>query len=377
MNSKTYIWVVFLSLLFVACSEDDNDVQEEDVATEIPSFILIGEDEENVYQYSYDAQLASGDISNLSQEDGVNLNYLSLRQASDLVTFFSFFEGSFSLIQRNVNTNSTITLENFLTVSGERSIIWGATSESQIFMAYYSPPGSGALGVRTIDTDTGLFVDTPLATDVFDTLEPMYFNNRLFAAYLDFSDKYHLVVFDSENQAVLRTFDFEDFFPSIFINEEGNLVIVKGSATSDFLLELYDLDTMDFLGQTSFTLDQFLSTGPIQAYLLDNKLYYFDILIQPSPVPQAPAVYDFSDGTNNTTDIINLMQQAQDEIGRSIFISSFGFDTNSRIFLVGYAIISENSTFDGGVIIITEDGGFIDLIELPFVPTYFLETQFF
>ena len=377
MNSKIYIWRVFLSFLLVACSADDNELQEEDATTSIPNFILVGEDEENVYQYSYDSQLALGNITNLSQENGVSLNYLSLRQASDLITFFSFFEGSFSLIQRNVNTNSTITLENFLTVSGERSIIWGATSENQIFMANYSPPGSGALGVRTINTDTGSFVDTSLATNVFDTLEPMYFNNRLFAAYLDFSDKYHLIVFDSENRAVLRAFDFGDFFPSFFINEEGNLVIVKGNANSDFLLELYDLDTMDFLGQTSFTLDQFLSTGPIQAYLLDNKLYYFDILVQPSPVPQAPAVYDFSNGTNKTTDIVSLMQQAQDEIGNSIFVSSFGFDTNSRIFLVGYGIISENSILDGGVIIITEDGGFIDLIELPFVPTYFLETQFF
>ena len=82
-------------------------------------------------------------------------------------------------------------------------------------------------------------------------------------------------------------------------------------------------------------------------------------------------------GINNTTDIVNLIQQVQDEIGKNIFVSSYGFDANSRIFLVGYRALTDNSTLEGGVIIITEDGNLIDLIELPFVPTYFVETQFF
>lgn len=376
MNSKVYLGVVFLSLLLVGCSNDDNELRENEITTTIPDFQLIGEDEESVFQYSYSSQSGSGSTTNLSQEINVGLDYLSLRQASDVVTFFSFFEGNFSLIQRNVRTNSTLNLENFISVSDERSLIWGATSESQIFMSYYSPPSSGALGVRTIDVDTGSFVDTPLATNVFDTLEPLYFNNRLFAAYLDFSDKYHLVVFDTENLAVIRAFDFGDFFPSIFINDEGNLVIIKGNAGAEFLLELYDLDSIDLLGQTTFTLDQFLSTGPIQAYLVDNKLYYFDILVQPSPVPQAPAVYDFSSATNNTTNIVNLIQLAQDEIGKNIFVSSFGFDANTRIFLVGYGILTDNSTLDGGILIVTEEGELIDIIELSFVPIYFVESQF-
>ena len=374
MSSKITFWIVSLSFIFWACSNDDNGIADDQETTvNISDFKLIGEDLENIYQYNYNSETETGDIANLTISNGVDRNYVTLSQADEFISFFSFNDGSFSLVRKDLNSSSSQAVEDFISVSDERSIIWGSTSESQIFMSYYAPPGTGQLGVRTIDLDSGDFADTELATEVFDTLDPLYFNGRLFAAYIDFSDRYHMVVFDTENLVVLRAFDFGDSFPSILINEEGNPVIFRGDGGSDFTLELYDLETMDLLGSTEFTLNKFLSTGAFDAYLVDNRLYYLDFLIQPSPVPFAPAVFDFGSGSSSTVDIFSILQQAQETLGNDILLTAYGFDVSNSIFLLGFASVSELDEFNGGVLVIDENGTLIDVMELPFVPTYFIK----
>lgn len=374
MNSRITLWFISLSFLFWACSNDDNEIDDvRETPVTFSDFNLIGEDLENIFQYSYNSEDETGDVTNLTLSNGVDRNYVTISQAEEFISFFSFIDGSFSLVRKDINSSSSLDVENFISVSDERSIISGTTSTSQIFMFYYAPPGSGQLGVRTIDIDSGTFVDTELASGVFDTLDPLYFNGRLFASYVDFSGGYHLVVFDTENLAVIRVFDFGEFFPSVLIDSDGNPVIIKGNGASDFVLELYDLETMELQGSTDFVLNKFLSTGSLDAYLTNNRLYYLDFLVQPSPVPFAPAVFDFGTGSNSTTDIFALMQQAQDSLGNDILLTSYGFDAQNSVFFLGFGLVSELEDFNGGVLVIDENGTFVDIIELPFIPTYFVK----
>ena len=373
MNPKFVFWSICFALVFWNCSNDDDAEMQAESLLEIPDFQLIAEDTESIFWYSYDAELESANTINLTEEDNLNRFYISLRQVVDKLSFFSLFDGSFSLLQKNISNNSIVSVENFISISAERSIIWGTTTESQILMAYYSPPSSGELGVRTQDIESGSFDDTQLASDVFETSEPLYYNQRLFAAYLDNNNRYNMVVFDTENLAIIRTFDFEDQFPSLLIDDDGNLVILTGKQGS-FTRQVYDVVNMDLLDTENFSLGQFLETGPLDAFLVNNKLYYKNGLIQPSPLPFAPAVFDFSTGESQVVDIISIRDTVREQIDRDIIPTAFGFNTVNRIFLMAYAEASTDDSFLGGVLVIAENGDLIDILELPFVPTYFIKS---
>ena len=373
MKPRGIFWHIILILLFWNCSKDDEMTSADDFASQIPDIQIIGEDAGSIYWYDFDAESSTGTTVNLTEEDNVDRLYIALRQVSDVLSFFSLSDGNYSLVQKHLDTGESSEIVNFLSISGERSIIWGTTTESQILMGYYSPPGSRQLGVRSIDPSTGTFTDSPLATGVFTNAAPMYFEKRLFAAYLDVSNSYHMVVFDTENLSVMRVFDFEEEFPSLLIDGDRNFVILRGNS-GVFSRETYDVNTMELLEQTSFNLQQFLSTGPINAYLIDDVLYYQYSLVQPAPVVSTPATYNFDTRESTITDIISIIQQVEAEIGGEITLTAFGLDVRSKTFLMGYALNSNPVSFEGGVIFISEKGDLIDVQELPFVPTYFIRS---
>ncbi len=372
MKSKKFYLLSIFVVFLLGCSNDDNSPEEIESEASVPAFELIGEDESSIYRYQYDPVSESGRITNLSQEDNVNRFYITLRQVREVLSFFSLANGSFSLLQKNLLDNSTNAVDDFISISGERSIIYGATSETQILMAYYSPPNTGQLGVRTLDIATGDFVDTPLATNVFDTSVPLYFGQRLFVSYLDDTDRYQMLVFNTENLTIIRTFEFGDRFPSFFINEEGNLVLLSG-LSGMFNREIYDIDRMELIEESSFQLDQFFSTGPIEAYLSGEKLYYQFNLVQPSPIATTPAIYDFLTDENTVVDLVSILEEVKAEVGPELVLTDFDYDVENGIFLLGYALGGAEITFEGGAIVISEEGELIGIEQLPFVPTYFIK----
>ena len=372
MKIKTLIGVLLFAFFLINCDKNDDETEQVNLEVGIPDFQMIGEDGDSIYWYVYDADEESATAVNLSQEDQLDRLYISLRQTNEVLSFFSLIQGSFSLQQKNTQNGSTLSVENFISVTGERSIIWGTTSESQIMMAYYSPPNSGQLGLRTLDISSGNFTDIPLATNVFDTSEPLYFNKRLFISYLDNNNRYNMVVVNTDTLQVIRTFEFNDRFPSLLIDNEGNFVLILGKEGS-FVREIYEPSSMTLLDSLSFDLEQFLDTGPLDAYLIDDSLFYLYNLIQPSELPRTPAMFNLQTGESLIVDILEIRETIRQRTGRDIVPTAFGFNVPDRTFLMGYAESTLEVSWDGGVMVIAENGELIDIIELPFVPTYFVK----
>ncbi len=368
---KFYLLAIIMAFLW-GCSSDDNSIAEAETEDSIPAFELIGEDESSIYRYQYDPFSETGSTANLSQEDNVARNYITLRQVNEVLSFFSLSAGSFSLVQKNLLNNSATAVDDFISISPERSIIYGATSETQILMAYYSPPNSGQLGVRTLDIASGTFVDTPLATNVFDTSVPLYFGQRLFVSYLNNTNQYEMLVFNTADLTIVRTFEFGDRFPSFFINKAGNLVLFRG-LSGMFSREIYDIEIMELIEERTFQLDQFFSTGPIEAYLSAEKLYYQSSLVQPAPIASTPAIYDFLTNENTVIDLISILDDVRAEVGQELVLTDFDYDVENGVFLVGFAKSGQGIDFEGGVMAISENGTLIGVVELPFVPTYFIK----
>ena len=374
MNPKTLLVSLIIALLFWHCSDDNIGVLETEMETsgETPDFRLIAEDETSIFLYTYDSDSDEGESVNLTLEDNVDRFYISLRQLAEELSFFSLINGSFSLFQKNLSDQSTTAFEDFLMISSERSVIWGTVSENQILMANYNPPGSGQLGIRSLDMNTGVFADTPLATNVADTGNPLYYRQRLFIDYLDNNDRYNMVVMDTENLELLASFAFENSIPSFLIDDSGDFVLLSGDQ-GNFRREVYDVASLDLIEESSFSLEQVLSPGPLDGYLVNERLYYQYILTQPSNVATAPAFFDFTTAESQIVDISMIRDEVIDELGFTITLTAFGFDELSRTYLMGYGASLASESYDGGVIVIDENGDRINVIELPFVPTYFIK----
>ena len=373
VNPKILLYTALAALFFWNCSNDDMNGEELEASNDIPDFQIIAEDETNIFWYTYEAMSEQGNTVNLTLEDNVDRNYISLRQVGDVISFFSLRDGSFSLLQKNVNDQSTRSIEDFISVSPERSIIWGAVSEDQILMANYNPPSSGQMGIRSLDISTGLFEDTPLASGVADTGNPLYYQERLFIDYFDNTGQYNMVVMDTENLELLRFFDFGDSIPNFLIDDNGNFVLLVGDQ-GNYRQEVYDVVNMDLIDQSTFVLEQVFLPGPLDAYLEDDRLYFQYILTQPSPVATAPAFFDFNTSENQIVDIVSIRDEVIAQQGKTISLTAFGFDRLSRTYMMGFGLSAADESFDGGVIVINENGDLIDVIELPFVPTYFIKS---
>ena len=374
MNPKTLLVSLVIALLFWHCSDDNIGVLETEMETsgETPDFRLVAEDETSIFLYTYDSDSDEGESVNLTLEDNVDRFYISLRQLAEELSFFSLINGSFSLFQKNLSDQSTTAFEDFLMISSERSVIWGTVSEDQILMANYNPPGSGQLGIRSLDMNTGVFADTPLATNVADTGNPLYYRQRLFIDYLDNNDRYNMVVMDTENLELLASFAFENSIPSFLIDDSGDFVLLSGDQ-GNFRREVYDVASLDLIEESSFSLEQVLNPGPLDGYLVNERLYYQYILTQPSNVATAPAFFDFTTAESQVVDISMIRDEVIDELGFTITLTAFGFDELSRTYLMGYGASLASESYDGGVIVIDENGDRINVIELPFVPTYFIK----
>lgn len=364
----------FITTLFLGCNNDDN--QYEMISeVQMPNYWVIGENFQSVFQFNYDGTLDEGELVNLTSESNINREYLTLRQVSELLTFFSFAAGSFSAVQRNYVTGESTFLNEFYSISNERSVTWGANSENKLFLGFFSPEGSTNYGIRTINLTTEEVIDLIVENNVIDVFDPLYYGDRLLIAFLDQQSNYKLAVLDTESNNLIRTFDFGKLVPSILIDKEGDMIIISGNSVSDYDLTIYDLKTLEVLQEDQFSINRYFFAGPIQseACIVNEKLYYLNLYAQPSLIPFGPAIYDFITKENRIIDMLSIVQEVQDEVGQNIELTAFDYNEKSNTFLMGYAKLVNEETLEGGIIIISEEGGLLRNTKLKFAPTRFID----
>jgi hypothetical protein len=372
MNSFKILGLSLALAFLAACSKDDGPVIINEKAT-IPNFKMIGEDAESIFQYSYNAPQERGTQINLTQTLGLDIFYLTLRQVDEVLSFYSFISGSFSILQQNTLSGEANTYADFYTVTEERSITWGTNSEDLLFLGYYSPKGSRNYGIRTIDPSDGSFTDLAIEFNIEQAYDPLYHRQRLLMTYKDAAGAYKIAIFNTESRSILATLEFGEAVPNVVIDEDGNIGVVIGTGNSNFLYHTYDIETLFLQRESFFVLDKFLPPGPLQGAVYGNTLFYTNSLAQPSPIAFGPAYFDFENNTDFVIDILSIVQAVETEMGFTIALTAMRYIEDTEVFLVGYANANISTEIVGGVLVISKTGSLLERIEVPFAPTYFVK----
>ncbi len=362
-------------ILLLSCSKDDGSELSEVQTATLPDYTVIGENFFGVFQFIYSGDTENGSQINLTEESNVLREYLTLRQVSETLTFFVFSAGKFSAVQRNIFTGATDYINEFYTDSNERSVIWGATSEEQIFLATYSPRGSSNFGIRIFNIDTEEEEDLFIEEDVNSIYQPLYMQGKLFLVYLDEQLRYKLTVIDTNLKEIIRTFDFGNSAPSIFITESNDLGIISGDNDNSYNLEVYDSNTLEVLRQENLILNGNFRPGAVQTQVksFEEGLFYLNYYPQPAPFRFGPAFYDIRSKENTVVDMATIGQQIQNEIGLPIELTAFDYNSSTETFLVGYTTFISPNILEGGILIISKQGELLEHEVLNFAPDYFIQ----
>ncbi|NAY91543.1 hypothetical protein GTQ34_06405 [Muricauda sp. JGD-17] len=364
---RDWIWMVAI-LLLAGCSTDDDSTLD---ASKFPGtkFTVIGEDLNKVYQFSYDSEMASATTFDLTLDMGVETDYLTLRQTGDLLSFYSFFQGKFSIALKELTTGDIRVFEDFYTNTPERSITWGINNSSNVFFGYFGPFDSPNLGLQDVQLEGPESEDVVVDFNVGATFDPMLFDERLYMPFRDNLGNYKLTFYDLDSKVLGPTLSFGLDSFGFFITQNGDLAIIKNDSNST--LELYD--ALDLSFQESIVLNITLgsSIGAIHdAILIGDELYFNFIYPQPSRFVEGPAIYNLNTMETKLVDIGGLVNQVEAEIEKSVLLINQVFDPLQRIFLIGYG--TSGDVVEGGVMVASETGELLDLVSLPFFPTYFV-----
>ncbi|WP_297760817.1 hypothetical protein [uncultured Muriicola sp.] len=344
---------VFLCLaFFISCSKDNGP---------------------GTVQYSYNSTQEIGSQINLTQTLGLDPFYITLRQVDEVVSFYSFSAGSFSILQQNTLNGQSTAYPDFYTVTEERSITWGTNSEDLLFLGNYSPKGSRDFGIRTLDPDDGSFSDLPIEFNIQQAYDPLYYRQRILMTYKDEAGAYKIAVFNTETRSIISTLDYGEGVPNVLIDDEGNIGVVIGTGSSNFVYQVYDIETLILQSESSFNLDKFLPPGPLQGAVNGNTLFYSNSLAQPSPVTFGPAYFNFENDTDFVIDILSIVQQVESETESTIVLTAMRYIEEAEVFLMGYANDNFTTEIIGGVLVISKTGTLLERIEVPFAPTYFIK----
>ena len=368
--SKYRLFGLLLAFVLIwGCSNDDSpDI--DDTGSRLPDFQVIGEDGSSIYKYTYAAAAEEGTTLDLTASNGVNRQYITLRQTGDLLSFFSFASDSFSVVLHDVVTSASLSYPNFYNVTDERAITWGSNSESQLFLGFYSPRGTRNYSVRIIDPETSDFTDVQVEFNTTRAFSPLYANGRLVLLYRDSVENYRLALLDTDNATLLQTLDFGSATTSIFLNNFDELVVLSSTDQSNYQYSVYDLQNLAVQEEGNFVLNKFFPGGPLEANLVDDKLFYLNFFAQPYPLTSGPAVFDLSLSEDRVIDMLGIVQQNEAELDNSIVLTDIHYLEDAELFAVGYAVDGPPGTWDGGMLFIRPDGQQIGHLELPFVPTY-------
>jgi len=358
-----------LALVMFACSSDDGDGLPPETEKSASDFIVIGQDLDNVYQYSYDAASETGELKNLTQELNVTTGYLTLREVDDLLSFYYFRDGAFSLIIKDVRTGLSANYSDFFANSPGRSVAWGINNESNVFFGFFGPSGTRNLGVQDVELQSTGVTDTNIDFDIDFVFQPVLFNDKVYFAYLDNQGNYKFSFYDASINSSGPILNFTDTPISFLVTESGNIGIVKNGV--DASLEIYDSDSLSLLDTLPLQFNTGFSTGPIDGAVFDGGvLYYAFPYVQPAQYLSGPASFDTETQENSVVDFFGIAAGVEQELGQTIALTIQVYDPLERVFLVGYEVLDQSAR--GGVLQITADGTLVGNIPTTFVPTYFV-----
>jgi len=359
-----------LVLFLGACNSDDPEGTNP-IETEIPvaNFIAVGEDATNVYQYVFDGETEVGEVENLTTDFSINTGYLTLRQTDDLLSFYYFEGGSFSLILKNIRTGATARYSNFFANSEGRSVAWGTNSESNVFFGFFGPAGTRNLGIQDVEFQSNAIEDTEIDSDIDFVYQPVLFNNKIYFVYLDNSGDYKFTFYDTNTKSSGPILNFDSIPISFLIEESGNIAIIKNGV--DASLELFDPDTLTSLETLPLGFNTAFTAGWVDGAVFDgNVLYYAFPFVQPSQYPSGPASFDLGTQENSLVDFFAIAEGVEEELGQAIGLTIQIYDPNQNVFLVGYEVLDQSAR--GGVLQISPNGTLISNITTAFVPVYFV-----
>lgn len=355
-------------LLLVGCSSDDNSGVPEQSSPKV-DFVAIGEDLDRVYQYSHDGNTDSGNTLDLTQELGVPVNYLTLGQTGQTVSFYSFRGGSFSLALKDLTTGGIKNYEDFYTITPDRAVTWGVNNATKAFFGYFGPSGSGNLGLLEVGLEGTGEQDVAVDFNVGNTFRPLLYNEKVYMAFMDNLGNYKLAFYDIGTMAIGAVVNLGTTPISFFVTEFGNIAIVKNEINA--AMDIHSADDLSFLDRIEMEVTLGFSPGVINdIFLKEDQLYFNFQYPQPSRFVEGPAIYDLNKQETTFLDLAGLVNLAEAEIGKSIAITTQVYDPSQNVFLIGYGTL-ENE-IEGGVMVASTTGELLVQVSLPFFPTYFV-----
>ena len=368
MNLKRN-FLPFLALLFFSCSSDDSDnpVQEEETEISASSFTVIGQDLENVYQFDYDASSDQGQLTNLTLEFNINRDYLTLREVEDLLSFYYFAGGAFSLFTKDVRTGESTVYTDFFSNNPGQSVAWGINSKSNVYFGFFGPFGERNLGILDVEFVGDLGQDVAIDEDVDFVFQPLLFQNKIYFVYRNNQGEYKFTFYDTLNRTAGEILDFGNVPISFLFDEFGELAIVKNGA--DATLEFYDANSLEFLESRDLNFNTAFSPGPVDgAVIKGNTLYYAFPYVQPAKFSAGPASFDLSAQENTVIDFLSIASEVEQELGQSIGLTVQIYDAREDIFFVAYEVLDQSAR--GGILQIGATGELVSNVATTFVPTY-------
>ena len=365
-----YLFLPVLALSMIGCNSDDSsDTIPMEVEVPVASFIAIGEDSENAYQYNFEGSTELGELINLTQELNVTPDYLTLREVDDLISFYFFSQGAFSLVVRDVRTGFSATYSDFFANSPGRSVAWGINTESNVFFGFFGPSGTRNFGVQDVNLQTTEIQDTAIDVDVDFIFQPLLVNRKVYFVYRTNLGDFKFTFYDTVTQSAGPILDFGTIPISFLVADSGDLAIIKNGVAAT--LELYDADTLTLLETLPLQFNTAFSAGPVEgAVFEDGILYYAFPYVQPSEFPSGPASFDIASQENNLIDFFGIADDVEAELGESIALTVQLYDPLQNVFLVGYEVLDGSAR--GGVLQISVDGELVFNASTTFVPTYFV-----
>ena len=369
MKLRYYI-LPFLALLVMSCSSDDSGITApEEPEVSVASFIAVGEDASNVYQFNYDGTTEQGTQQNLTADFSINTGYLTQRQTDDLLSFYYFQGGTFSLIIKDIRTDALGRFSDIFANSEGRSVAWGTNTESNVIFGFFGPFGTRNLGIQDVSLQNNNVTDTAIDVDIDFVYQPLLFNERVYFAYRDNVGDYKFTFYDTANQSTGPILNFQEIPISFLITDQGEVAIVKNGVNAT--LEIYDAVELSLKEDLSLAFNTGFSAGPIDGAVYNNGvLFYAFPFVQPSAYPSGPATFNITSQENTIVDFISIAAEVESALGAAIGLTVQLYDADQGVFLVGYEVLDQSAR--GGVLQITPLGELVANVETPFVPTYFV-----
>lgn len=364
--------ICLFALMAIAgsCSRDDGPPIEE--ALQLPDFLAIGEDTEQVFQMSFEGNGKTVAFSSLTEKINLSNRYLTHRQIGTLLTFFYFRAGAFGVIQHDMLSGESRELGEVFRLDGDQSVIWGTNTEDAIIMGYYAPIGSGNYQIRKINIESRDESELTIAFNANNVFDPLYHNGHLFLTYVDSNGEYRVSIVETETFTILQAMEFGQAVPTLAITGDEQLAIITGGNINSYILSVYEPAAFTLLWSQAFQVDRFFDPGPLDARLEDEILYYIHYFPQPSTSLFGPAFYDFSTGMGSILDMNGIHSRMETELGENIELTAVRYFPQKATFGVGFYYDSGDTGIQGGIMMISRNGQLLETVSVPFAPTYIL-----